>query len=71
MASKIDRFVEITDPAGIVRRVRVVDAREIEEVKARLAGEAAATPAPAVIEQVIEVDDQSIEPKVSTKSKKG
>jgi hypothetical protein len=72
-----DKWVTVIDGAGIERRVRRVDAREIEEGKARRAAEAAGQVAEAKAEVVkpepeplVEVDDQSVEPKVSSKAKK-
>jgi hypothetical protein len=71
-----DKWVTVIDGAGIERRVRRVDAREIEEGKARraeAAGQVAEAKAEVVKpepEPLVEVDDQSVEPKVSSKAKK-
>jgi hypothetical protein len=65
-----DKWVTVIDGAGIERRVRRVDAREIEEGKARRAGEAQAEEVKPEPEPLVEVDDQSVEPKVSSKAKK-
>lgn len=68
-----NKWVTVTDGAGREVKVRRVDAREIEEGKARRAAEAKGetpTPAPvAVIEPIVEVDDQSVAPKATKKSK--
>ena len=63
---KVDKWVTVIDGAGIERRVRRVDAREIEEGKARRAGEAKAE-APKEVEPLVEVDDQSVAPKAAKK----
>lgn len=73
-----NKWVTVIDGAGIERRVRRVDAREIEEGKARRAAEAAGEiaeakmdiepVAEAEIEPVIVVDDQSVAAKVDTKA---
>jgi hypothetical protein len=65
-----DKWVTVIDGAGIERRVRRVDAREIEEGKARRAGEVKVVEAKPEPEPLVEVDDQSVEPKVSSKAKK-
>lgn len=69
---KPDKWVNTIDGAGRQVRVRRVDAREIEEGKARRAAEAAGERVPgesvaAPVEPVVEVDDQSVAPKASKK----
>jgi hypothetical protein len=77
----ISKWANVIDGAGIERRVRRVDAREIEEGKARREAEARGeevhsdgTPKVTYSEAQAavhaEVDDQSVAPKVSTKAKK-
>lgn len=63
---KVDKWVTVIDGAGREVRVRRVDAREIEEGKARRAGEAKPEPVKEV-EPLVEVDDQSVAPKAAKK----
>ena len=74
MSNLPPKWVTVVDGAGREVRVRRVDAREIEEGKARRAAEEVGEIAEAKAEEVTpepltEVDDKSVAPKVSKKAK--
>jgi hypothetical protein len=60
-----NKWRTVVDAAGVERRVRHVDAREIEEAAQGNRPE----PAEVVVAEMVEVDDQSVAPKVGKKGK--
>lgn len=60
-----NKWVTVTDAAGVERTVRRVDAKEIQEIVAGLKPE----PKEKAVEAVVEVDDHSVAPKAA-KAKK-
>ena len=65
---KVEKWVNVIDPAGVERKVRRVDAREIQEAVDALNGVAKAEPE-VVVAEMVEVDDRSAAPKASKKAK--